>query len=103
MISEKFGVERVGEVCRVDEGWGIRGGGGDMCGAAGKGMEDGGANGDVVSFGDGLCGGVGDNGLGAEFGVNRGHEHRGRGFGGVLQDGADKAVMDGGGVGEVLL
>lgn len=74
-----------------------------MCRAAGKRMEDGGTNGDVVSFGDGLCDGVGDNGPGVECGVNRGHEHGGGGFGGVLQDGADKAVMDGGCVGEVLV
>ena len=102
-MSENFGVERVGEVCRVDEGWGMRGGGGDVCAAAGKGVEEGGANGDVVPFGDGLGGILGDNGVGIEFGVNGGYEYGGGGFGGVLQDGADKVVMDGGVVGEVFV
>ena len=73
-----------------------------MCGATGKGVEEGGANGDIVAFGDRLGGGSGERGVGVDFGVNGGHEHGAGGFGGVLQDGADKVVMNIGGVGEVL-
>lgn len=103
MISEKFGVERVGEICRVDKGRGMRGGGGDMCAAAGKGVEEGGADGDVVAFGGEWGGGSGDNGVSIEIGVNGGHEHGAGSFGRVLQDGANKVVMIGGGVVEVLV
>ena len=103
MTSEKFGVERVGEICRVDQGRGMRGGGGDMCPAAGKGVEEGGADGDVVAFGGELGGGFGDNGVSVEMGVSGGHEHRAGSFSGVLQDGANKVVMIGGGVVEVLV